>query len=72
MKALRNIDRGDVRTQGPIPQRAWRLYYLYDKQQWVLDLEEVRQASYDISGREVSTKPVNWPLTENESPAEAP
>ncbi|HEX4999875.1 MAG TPA: hypothetical protein VFY29_16765, partial [Terriglobia bacterium] len=60
-KALRTIERGDPRTQGPIPQRAWRLLYSIDKGTYYLDLVEVRQESYRVDGASTGTKPVNWP-----------
>jgi hypothetical protein len=68
-KALRQIERGDPRTQGPIPQRAWRLLYSIDKQTYYLDVVDVRQENYQVNGSPTGTRPVFWPTATEPAPA---
>jgi hypothetical protein len=71
-KALRTIERGDPRTQGPIPQRAWRLLYSIEKATYYLDVVDVRQETYRVNGESSGTRPVNWPTPPAPAAAETP
>jgi hypothetical protein len=61
LKALRIIQRGDPRTEPPIPERAYRLLYSIDTRTYYLNLETVRQENFRVNGESTGTRPVNWP-----------